>query len=125
MRSPQFRRTGNLLWQASFWLCTAFAAVMALLPKPPHVPLDRFGDKLEHMAAFAVLSALALLAFPAASRLRLGLWLAALGAGLEVAQGTPVFQRDCDLRDWLVEAAVIALVLGLAALLQRRRVIPR
>ena len=42
------------------------AMTMALLPKPPHLPIDRFGDKFQHMLAFATLAALASFAYPAA-----------------------------------------------------------
>jgi VanZ family protein len=115
---------GGLLWRASFWLCFAFAATMALLPMPPRVPIDRFGDKFEHMLAFAVLAALVQLAYPAASRLRLALWLSLFGAGIEVAQAIPFLHRDSDLRDWLADTAVLAPVLGIPALLARRRGAP-
>ena len=120
MRSAPFR-SGALLWRASFWLCFAFSSVMALLPKPPRVPLDRFGDKFEHMAAFAVLAAIALLAFPGMSRVRLALGLSAFGAGIELAQAIPALHRDSDVRDWLVDTAAVVLVLGLALLLRRLR----
>ena len=36
---------------------------MALDPQPPHLPLDRLGDKVEHSLAFAALTVLALLGF--------------------------------------------------------------
>jgi len=116
---------GSPLWRAAFWLCFAFATVMALLPKPPHLPIDSFGDKFEHMVAFAVLSILAQIAFPAAPRLRLAAWLSAFGAAIELAQAIPVLHRDSDVADWLVDTAVVVLALGLPALVARRRPRPR
>ena len=47
-----------------FWLALVFACVMAVLPKPPEIPIDSFGDKAAHMLAFATLTGLAALAFP-------------------------------------------------------------
>ena len=111
----------NLLWRLAFWGASAFATIMALLPKPPQVPIASFGDKFEHMVAFAALSALALQAFPATSLLRIAAWLCAFGAAIEVVQAVPALHRDSDLRDWLVDSAVVIIVLGLAALLRRRR----
>jgi hypothetical protein len=49
---------------------------MALLPKPPTLP-GTPSDKLQHVAAFAVLSALAAAAWPRAPLVRTGLLLAA------------------------------------------------
>ena len=50
-----------------FLVASAFTLFMALSPKPPHMPTDRFGDKFEHVLAFATLTFLARLAFPRAS----------------------------------------------------------
>lgn len=97
------------------------AAVLALLPKPPRLPVDRFGDKFEHMLAFAVLAGLAQLAFPRISRLWLWLWLSLFGAGIELAQAIPPLHRDSSLADWVVDSVVAALVLALPLLLLRPR----
>ena len=43
-----------------------FAVTMALLPNPPHLPIDQFGDKFGHMLAFAMMAVLAALSFPTA-----------------------------------------------------------
>jgi VanZ family protein len=112
-------------WRLAFWGCCVFATIMALLPQPPHVPIDSFGDKFEHMLAFAVLSGLALQAFPATSLLRIAAWLSAFGAAIEVAQAVPALHRDSDVVDWLVDTAVVILVVGVAALLRRRRRLER
>lgn len=114
-------RSGGRLWRAGFWICLTGAAVLALLPKPPRLPLDRFGDKFEHMLAFAVLAGLAQLAFPRISRLWLWLWLSLFGAGIELAQAIPPLHRDSSLADWVVDSVVAALVLALPLLLLRPR----
>ena len=61
--------------QRTFWrfllACAAtFAIVMAILPHPPQVTPD-VGDKANHMLAFATLAILSVLAYPAASLLRI------------------------------------------------------
>lgn len=66
-----------------FWLAPAFTLVMALVPRPPAALLVA-GDKSLHMAAFAVLSALAALAFPRRRVTQLFAGLAALGGLIEV-----------------------------------------
>ena len=41
---------------AAFWAAALFTLVMALIPKPPAVPVG-YGDKIEHAVAFATLGA--------------------------------------------------------------------
>jgi hypothetical protein len=89
---------------------------MALDPQPPHVPLDRLGDKVEHSLAFATLTALALLGFPAAPPLRIAERLSFLGALVELGQSIPTIHRDCDILDWLADTiAVLVVVLIVTA----------
>ena len=103
-----------------FWLALAFAVTMALLPHPPATPIDGFGDKFQHMLAFATLAGLASQAFPRAELLRLGERLSFVGALIEVCQAIPALGRDCDIRDWIADTVAVALVLGLVALARRR-----
>lgn len=102
---------------ALFWLALVFTLVMALLPKPPQVPLPG-GDKVLHMAAFAVLSLLAALAFPRRRMIELFAGLAALGALIEVLQMIPVLHRDAEFADWVVDCAAIAVTLVLGQTIQ-------
>jgi hypothetical protein len=111
---------GSRLWQGLFAACLAGASAMALLPHPPRlVTISRYADKIEHMIAFGVLAALAMLAFPAFSRLRLLLALSLFGAGIEIVQAIPGLHRDSDPVDWIADTAVVAAVV-VAALLMRR-----
>lgn len=103
-------------FRALFWLTLAGAATMAFLPKPPHTPLDRFGDKVEHIVAFAVLAILANLGFPEAAKRRIVERLSFFGAGIEVIQSIPALHRDCDARDWVADTiAVTVVTIGFAA----------
>ena len=104
-----------------FWAALAFAVVMALLPKPPATPIDGFGDKFQHMLAFATLSALAVPAFPRAPLLRIGERLSFVGALIEVAQAIPALHRDCDIRDWVADTIAIAVTLVIWAAVRRGR----
>jgi hypothetical protein len=115
-----FFAPGSRLWTALFWVCAVSAAVLALIPQPPHLATGAFADKIEHMVAFAVLAALGMLAYPALSRLRLLLMLCAFGAGIELAQAIPALNRDSAFDDWVVDGAVTALVLAIPLLLRPR-----
>lgn len=90
-----------------FWLLILFALVMALLPKPPQLPIDQFGDKFAHVLAFAVLAGVANLAWPTRSRWLIALWLSAFGAAIELLQAISVLHRDSDIRDWVADSIAI------------------
>jgi VanZ family protein len=89
-----------------------FAVVMAVLPHPPQLPIDRLGDKFEHMLAFSVLTLLAALGWPAFPKRRIAERLSFLGALIELAQSIPELHRDCDIRDWIADTLAILVVLG-------------
>lgn len=97
----------------AFPLALAFITFMALSPSPPLTPLDRFGDKVQHMAAFGSLSILARLAYPATSPWRVLERLAFFGALIEVFQGIPALHRSCDWRDLLADVVALAIALTL------------
>ena len=102
---------------ALFWLTVAFTLVIALLPAPPSALLVA-GDKVLHMAAFAVLSLLAILAFPRRKLIERFAGLAALGGLIEVLQMIPALRRDAEFSDWLADCAAIALVILLCRAVQ-------
>ncbi len=117
---PSFPLAARLL----FWPAALFAAVMALLPRPPAIPTAALGDKWEHALAFAVLTLLAQSGLGAApggaARWRVAERLSFFGALIEVAQSVPALHRDCDLRDWMVDTVVVVLVTAGFALADRR-----
>lgn len=102
-----------------FWLLFTFALVMAVLPKPPSLPIDRFGDKFEHMLAFAALAGVANLGWRHIPAWRIGLQLSAFGALIEVLQMLPVLHRDSDLRDWIADTAAILVATLIARAMAR------
>ena len=102
-----------------FWLLLAFALTMALLPKPPQLPIDRFGDKFEHMLAFAALAGVANLGWREVPAWRIGLQLSAFGALIELLQAIPALHRDADLRDWIADTLAIVVATLIARALAR------
>lgn len=111
----------TLTFRLLLWAAILFAVTMAVLPHPPSMPIDRFGDKAEHMTAFAVISALAACAYPRFPLARIGERLSFLGALIEVVQSIPALHRDCDIRDWLADTAAILAALLLVAIARRLR----
>jgi VanZ family protein len=112
----RFLRTMRITFAAA----CVFAVVMALLPQPPYIPTQNFGDKVQHIIGFATLAALAALAFPGAPRWQVIERLSFLGAWIEVAQSIPALGRDCDILDWVADTVAVIVVTAIAAL-----VVPR
>lgn len=112
------------LFRLAFWAAALFAFVMAVLPHPPQLPGEP-PDKVQHILAFAVLTALAAAGWPGAPRLRLLVGLSGFGVLIELIQTIPALHRSADWRDWLADTGAILAVLALAAalrpLLDRRR----
>jgi VanZ family protein len=101
-----------------FWATCAFTLVMALLPQPPQLPGSP-SDKVQHVAAFLVLTSLAIMAYPRVSLLRIGLLMVLFGLLIELLQLIPALNRDGSALDWLADGAAVAAVLGTASLLRR------
>lgn len=106
----------------AFWLAVLFTLMMALLPQPPSVPLGP-SDKVQHMAAFAVLSVLAVVIFPRQRYRVIFVALAGFGAMIEILQMIPSLHRDAELLDWFADcaaSAAVLLVCGVVRLLYGR-----
>lgn len=104
-------------WRVALIAATMFATTMALLPHPPTEHLD-VGDKWQHMIAFATLTLLAVLGWPATPLHRIGERMSFLGAMIEVVQSVPALHRDCDIWDWVADTSVIVCVLVLTRLVR-------
>lgn len=107
---PQIAPRFFPLLATAFWFALAFALFMAFDPRPPHLGLERYGDKVQHMLAFLVLTTLAQLAFRDTPRWRIAERLSFIGALIEVVQSIPALHRDCDIKDWIADTVMIALV---------------
>ena len=84
---------------------------MALLPKPPQIPLQP-GDKVMHMLAFATLGALAAAGWRNRSAAALFAALAAFGGFIEIAQAIPALHRDAQWSDWFADMAAAIVAIG-------------
>ena len=111
----------TLLLRLVLVAAVVFAVTMALLPKPPHVPIDEFGDKFEHMLAFATIALLAAFSYPTARLFRIGERLSFLGALIDVLQSIPSLHRDCDIHDWIADTLAITVVLLIVWAVRRQR----
>ena len=109
-----------LLARIAFALAVVMTLIFALLPKPPTLPIDRFGDKFEHMLAFGTLASVATLAFPKAAPWRIAERLSFFGALIEVAQSLPIIRRDGDFRDWIADTIAVVVVAAIVSLLLPR-----
>ncbi|WP_095198653.1 hypothetical protein [Mesorhizobium carmichaelinearum] len=99
-----------VLWTA-FVVTLVAVLVLALLPVPE---LQEFGldigfdnDKLNHASAFATLAVLGGLGWPR-RKITLVIFLALVGAAIEVLQGTTLIDRDLDVFDWVADCIGIA-----------------
>ena len=92
---------------------------MACLPQQPGLPVEH-GDKVLHIAAFATLAVLAVLAFPSARIGTIFIGLACLGGLIEVVQSLPMFNRHASLADWLAGTVTAGVVLMIAEPIRRR-----
>jgi VanZ family protein len=100
-------------------IAVAIALTMALLPHPPHLPIDSLGDKFEHSLAFVVITVLAVAGYPETPLTRIGERLSFLGALIEVFQSIPFIHRDCDVLDWITDTVAIIVVLLIVRLVRR------
>lgn len=108
-----------VIFRTMFWCALLGAVILAIIPRPPELPTDVFGDKFNHILAFTVMAALAAFGWPRAGRLRIIERLSFLGALIEVVQSIPALHRDCDIRDWIADTLAVVVVTLIASWLAR------
>ncbi len=96
------------LFRILFWAALVFCFVMAVIPAPVELGGS---DKYQHIAAFATLTALALLAYREVNPLFLFAAVAAFGGLIEIVQGLSFVGRDSDVVDWFADVVSIVAVL--------------
>lgn len=109
------------LVRIAFWVAFLGSLYFAIVPLPayPGGPSDP-SDKFLHILAFTVLSGLARIAFPETSLWRIGAWLSAYGAIIEIIQAIPALHRDSDVMDWVADTLSVAVTLTVLRLVFRR-----
>ncbi|MGZ3255278.1 MAG: hypothetical protein ACXU68_00735 [Croceibacterium sp.] len=109
------------LLRFAFWAAVLIAFTMAVLPHPPQVPV---WDKLQHMAAFFVITVLGRAAYHEVSRKILLPALIGFGGLIELVQMVPALHRDSDWHDLLADIVAVVGALAIASLLERFRTAP-
>lgn len=94
----------------AFWAAVTVTFVVAIWPKPLHVPGEP-SDKVQHILAFIMLASLAVAAYPLGSAVRVAAGLALFGALIEATQAIPALHRDAELLDWVADVSAVAAVL--------------
>ena len=116
-------RRGALLMLAC-WGAALFAYTMAVIPAREAIHLSP-SDKVEHILAFATITLLARLAYPAIPAWRLMLVFTGFGALIELTQAIPALHRDASwwdlVADMAASAVMLILTIPLAGFLRRRR----
>lgn len=99
------REAWRTLWLATGWALVVAVTYLSLTPKPPPVGVQLW-DKASHAMAYFTLMYWFAQAYP--RRLPVALWVLALGATLEVAQGLTGY-REASLLDMLANGLGVAL----------------
>lgn len=107
------------LASVAFWIAAIVAFVFAVLPDPPSLPGEP-PDKINHMIAFAALGILGTLGYPRVRPFRLLLWLAIIGAVIELVQLIPSLHRDGDLLDLCVDVLAAGAAITMTRFAMRR-----
>jgi VanZ family protein len=104
--------------RAIFWIAIVLSFLAAINPQPPQLP-GQPNDKVQHIAAFLMLGALAFFAFPGTSAIKLLVGLSAFGALIEFTQMIPALHRDGDVLDWIADTAAAAVILAVLRAVRR------
>lgn len=110
--------------RVTFWAALAFTVVMATLPQPP-AALSTASDKVNHVIAFFVLTALHKLAYRGFGFWKRLLVMAALGGLIELVQMVPALHRDAEWLDWAADVAAALVASCLVGVLVPRERIRR
>jgi VanZ family protein len=104
------------LWLVTGWILVILAVTASIVPVQ-HLPQPPgFNDKLEHFAAYALLSLWFAGIYPRSRYVAIAVGLFAMGIVIEGLQGTMHLGRQADLRDVIANTAGILIGLMLALL---------
>ncbi|MEQ1725379.1 MAG: hypothetical protein ABL882_05570 [Sphingopyxis sp.] len=104
------RRTFAVIAIPLLWFAVGAIFYAALSPVPP-MPPGAPSDKVQHIAAFITLTALAIAAYPRARWWALLLPLIGFGAAIECAQAIPVLGRSPEWLDLAADSGAAAMTL--------------
>ena len=104
--------------RAIFAVALVATLIAATLP-PAVAPTLGASDKINHMAAFVVLGALAAWTWPRTNVLAIAIAMSAFGAVIELVQALPVVGRDAEVADWAADTVAVGITLLIVALVRR------
>lgn len=109
------------LWWTLGWVMVLFILYSTLAPARlvPELPLN---DKVEHATAFFGMTFWFGGLVPRRRYWLLGVVMSALGAAIEVAQGTMGLGRDMDIHDWIADSCGVVLALAVLVICVPRSV---
>jgi len=102
-----------------FWAVLFAAYGLAIMPAESAPSLGA-GDKVNHIAAFAVLTALGRAAYRKYPAWRLAVGLSMFGMLIELTQAIPILGRDASIWDWVADSAAILVVLAIVLCAEKR-----
>lgn len=102
-----------------FWALVIGAYIAAILPSQ-QAPDIGAGDKINHLAAFLLITLVGRTAYRHSPVWRLAGGLSMFGVLIELTQTIPVLQRDASFWDWVADSIAILVALAIAALVERR-----
>ncbi len=116
LRYPRF-------WLAAGWSLIVLATIASLLPTQ-NLPSIGTGDKVQHMAGYALMALWFSGIYPRSRYALIGIFLFVLGLAIEGAQGAMALGRQADLYDMVanasgIAAGLLAALLGLGGWAQR------
>lgn len=110
-----------MTWRRWLFVVVLLGTLLAaLLPGVEAPDLGR-GDKVNHIAAFVVLSVMAAWAWPHARLPVIVVALSAFGGAIEGLQALPVIARDAEWADWAADTAAVVATLAVVAVIRRLR----
>lgn len=102
-----------------FWALVIGAYIAAILPSQ-QAPDIGAGDKINHLAAFLLITLVGRTAYRHSPGWRLAGGLSMFGVLIELTQTIPALQRDASFWDWVADSIAILVALAIAALVERR-----
>ncbi|KRB85928.1 hypothetical protein ASE00_04030 [Sphingomonas sp. Root710] len=101
-----------------FWALVAGAYVAAIVPSR-QAPDIGAGDKVNHIAAFLVITLVGRTAYRRKPAWLLAGGLSLFGVLIELTQAIPALQRDASLWDWVADSIAILVALAAAGVIER------
>lgn len=110
----------NRFSRPAFWAALIFSYGAAIAPQE-HAPDLHVGDKVNHMAAFFVLTILGRIGYPGFAPWRLATSLSLYGIFIELTQAIPILNRDASVADWIADTAAILVALTISLIVEKKR----